>query len=71
MFNLVMVGKKSLFEDERFVKVHLVGVATGPSLTLFCFLLDSGERERRRGREREGGEGGRGGKGGREGVKHL
>ena len=44
MFNLVMVSKKSLFEDEKFVKVHLLGVATGPSLTLFCFLLDSGER---------------------------
>ena len=59
MFNLVMVSKKSLFEDEKFVKVHLVGVATGPSLTLFCFLLDSGERGKGE-RERRGREGGRG-----------
>ena len=57
MFNLVMVSKKSLFEDEKFVKVHLVGVATGPSLTLFCFLLDSGERG---GRGKGGGRGGGG-----------
>jgi hypothetical protein len=42
-----------LFEDEKFVKVHLVGVATGPSLTLFSFLVDSGEGE-----EKEEGEGG-------------
>ena len=34
---------KVLVRGEKF-KVQLVGVATGPSLTLFCFRLDSGGR---------------------------